>query len=89
MISKNGCLCQTTKNGWFLGKIDSFNCTFKLISQGGWLSQSSFKNATTQINSVFFQIKSNEDKIYIRIVELDEIINFVCDEVFIWGHLGA
>ena len=33
-------------------------------------------------------MKSDEDKIYIKIVELDEIKNFVVDKNFVWDHLG-
>jgi hypothetical protein len=34
-------------------------------------------------------MKSDEDKIYIKIIELDEIYNFVVDEIFIWDCLEA
>ena len=36
-------------------------------------SQPSLKIAATQMNSYLFKIKLDEDKIYIKIVELDEI----------------
>ena len=36
-------------------------------------SQPSLKIAATQINSYLFKMKSDEDKIYIKIIELDEI----------------
>jgi hypothetical protein len=49
------------------------NRLWKLIFRGGWLSQSSLKIAAAQINLYIFQMKSDEDKIYIKIVELDEI----------------
>ena len=29
------------------------------------------------------------DKLYIKIVDLDEIYNFVVETFFIWCHLGA
>ena len=29
------------------------------------------------------------DKLYIKIVDLDEIYNFVVQTFFIWSHLGA
>ena len=34
-------------------------------------------------------MESDEDKIYINIVELDEIYNFLIDYFIIWGHLGV
>ena len=33
-------------------------------------------------------MKSDEDKIYIKIVEHDKIENFVVDKIFVWDHLG-
>ena len=32
---------------------------------------------------------SYEDKLYMKIVDLDEIYNFVVQIFFIWSHLGA
>ena len=34
-------------------------------------------------------MNSDEDKLYIKIVDLDEIYNFVVQNFFIWSHLGA
>jgi hypothetical protein len=33
-------------------------------------------------------MKSDGDKIYIKIIELDKIWNFVVDKIFVWDHLG-
>jgi hypothetical protein len=33
-------------------------------------------------------MKSDENKLYIKIVELDEIYNFLVDKIFVWDHLG-
>ena len=38
-----------------------------------WLSQLSLKIVKTQINSYLFKMKLGKDKIYIKIVDLDEI----------------
>ena len=34
-------------------------------------------------------MNSDEDKLYIKIVDLDEIYNFVVQNFFIWSYLGA
>ena len=34
-------------------------------------------------------MNSDEDKLYMKIVDLDEIYNFVVQTFFIWIHLGA
>jgi hypothetical protein len=44
-----------------------------MVLKDGLLSQTSLKIVVAQINSYFFQMMSNEDKIYIQIVELEEI----------------
>ena len=33
-------------------------------------------------------MKSDEDKLYIKIVELDGIYNFVSEKFIIWDHWG-
>jgi len=34
-------------------------------------------------------MKLDGDKLYMKIVDLDEIYNFIVQNFFIWSHLGA
>ena len=41
----------------------------------------------TKKNSQLFHVISNEVKLYIKIVDNDDILNFVVDNLFIYSHL--
>ena len=48
----------------------------------------SLKIAAAQINSYLFLNEVGWRQNYIKIIELDEISNFIVDKIFVWDHLG-
>ena len=43
----------------------------------------------TKNNSYLFYMNLDDDKLYIKIIALDEIYNFVVETFFIWNCLGS